>query len=269
VRRFAAAPAFVALAIVASPRPAAGFRNVARGEVIADRTMATLDGRRAPLLAAGKVNVFVFVRTGHDHSESALRQLAQLEREVAGKPVRLAVVVSGGEIPMEVARLVHEAGVHAPVLVDSDDALYGELGVAMYPSAGIVGRDRKLTGFQPFRKVNYLDAMRGRVQFALGEIDEAALAKILDPGVEPIPGGGRVHARINLAKLLLGAGDPRGAVASARASIALDPRSAEAHALLAEALAKAGECEEASKEAKVARQLAPAAPAPAIECAGR
>ena len=167
--------------------------------MIADRTMATLDGRRAPLLAAGKVNVFVFVRTGHDHSESALRQLAQLEREVAGKPVRLAVVVSGGEIPREVARLVRETGLHAPVLVDSDDALYGELGVAMYPSAGIVGRDRKLTGFQPFRKVNYLDAMRGRVQFALGEIDEAALAKILDPGIEPIPGGGRAHARLNLA----------------------------------------------------------------------
>jgi hypothetical protein len=269
VRPFAAGPALLVLLLVAAPVRGAAFRKVVAGEAIPDRTMPTLDGKRAPLLPAGKVNVFVFVRTGHDHSESALRQLAQLERELAAKPVRFVVVVSSGEAPDDVARLVQESGLRAPVLVDEDDALYGDLGVAMYPSAGIVRPDRRLSGFQPFRKVNYLDAMRGRVRFALGELDEAGLAKVLDPDAAPIASGGRWHARMSLARKLLRAGDMKGAIANARASLTLDPAQPEAHAVLAEALGKAGECDEAEREAGIAKKLAPSEPAPATGCPPR
>ena len=267
MRPFAAS--LILLIVALTPKPAAAFRRIVAGEPIANRTMPTLDGKRAQLLAPGKVSVFVFVRTGHDFSESALRQLAQLEREQAGKPVHFAIVVSSSEAPADVARLIQESGIRAPVLVDTDDALYGELGVAMYPSGGIVGKDGRLAGFQPFRKVNYLDAMRGRVQAALGELDEAALARIIDPGVTIQPGGGRAHARLTLGRRLLAAGDAQGAISNARASIALQPGSADAHALLAEALATAGECDEAAKEAGVARQLSPSQPATALACARR
>jgi tetratricopeptide (TPR) repeat protein len=231
--------------------------------------MPTIDGARAPLLAAGKVSVFVFVRTGQDHTGAALRQLAALERELERKAVRFAAVVSDGEVPAEVQRLVREAGVRMPVLVDQGDALYGELGVAMYPSAGIVGRDGRLAAFQPFRKVNYLDAMRGRVLVALGELDEARLATILDPGVPVQTGGGRAHARVKLARTLLGAGLVEKAIESARAGVALDPSFADAHQVLSEALARAGRCEEAEREAAQAHTLAPAAVSPALACLRR
>jgi tetratricopeptide (TPR) repeat protein len=230
--------------------------------------MPTVDGQQAPLLAPGKVNVVVFVRVGQEFSATALRQLAQLEREVSSKPVRIALVFSDSDAPADVAAMLVEAGSRGPALVDRADALYGELGVAMTPSAGIVGKDRKLAGFQPFRKVNYLDAMRAQVAFALGEIDRAALARALDPAAAPIASGGRAHARLTLGRRLLAAGDAKGAIASARAAIGIDPGSAEAHALLAEALAKGGECDEAAREAAQARSLSPSAP-PLADCARR
>lgn len=260
--------AVLALSAATLPGVPRAFRQASVGTPIRDRSMPTLDGRRAPLLAPGKVGVFVFVRTHQDHSESALRQLAVLERELERKPVRLVIVVSDSEIPSEVGRLTREAGLRAPVLVDEGDALYGELGVAMYPSAGIVGRDGRLLAFQPFRKVNYLDAMRGRVLVALGELDEARLAAILDPGVPAQTGGGRAHARLKLARTLLGAGLVEKALESARAGVALDPTLAEARQVLSECLARAGLCEEAAREAAEARRLAPAQadPSPALAC---
>jgi tetratricopeptide (TPR) repeat protein len=258
--------AVLAVAALTFPPPARAFRQAPVGTPIRDRTLPTIDGKRAPLLAPGKVSVFVFVRPAQEHTVSALRQLAVLERELERKPVRFVAVVSDGEVPSEVQRLAREVGLRMPVLVDPGDALYGELGVAMYPSAGIVGRDGRLAAFQPFRKVNYLDAMRGRVQVALGELDEAGLAAILDPGVPVQTGGGRAHARLKLARALLGAGMVEKAIESARAAVALDPSLADGHQLLSEALAKAGRCEEAEREAALARRLAPAAVSPALAC---
>jgi hypothetical protein len=254
------------LAALTLPGAALAFRKASPGTAIADRILPTVDGGRAPLLAPGKVNVLVFARTGQEFSERALRQLAELEREVATKPVRMAIVVSDAEPRAEVEAMLREAGLRAPALVDVGDALYGELGVAMTPSAGIVGRDRRLAGFQPFRKVNYLDAMRAQVRYALAEIDQAALARALDPEAAPIASGGRAHARLALGRRLLAAGDASGAAANARAALTLDPASSDAHALLAEALARTGACEEAEREAAAARKLAPSAPAPVLAC---
>ncbi len=264
-----AAAAFGVLAGLLAAFPAAAFRNVTNGAPISDRTMRTLDGKRAPLLQADKVNVIVFVRTGQDHSESALRQLAQLAREVEAKPVRFAAIVSDGEPPEEVRKLAEACGGRMPILVDDQDALYGELGVAMHPSTGIIAKDRRLVGFQPFRKVNFLDAMRGQVKLALGEIDEAALAKILDPGVSSAPAGGRARARLKLARTLLAAGSVDAAIENARAGIALEPELGDAHLALAEALAKGGRCEDSVREVAAARRLAADAAIAAPPCPAR
>jgi hypothetical protein len=263
--RLIASVASLAAALFALPVQA--FRQVQPGAPLPDRILPTVDGRRASLVAQGKVSVFVFVRTQHDHSESALRQLATLERELAHRPVQLVAVVSDGEVPADVQELTRATGVRMPVLIDRGDALYGELGVAMYPSAGIVGRDGRLSSFQPFRKINYLDAMRGRVQVALGELDEKALAAILDPGAAPPPtGSGRAHARLKLARTLLAAGLVDPALESARAAVALDPALGEGHQVLSDALARAGRCEEAGQEAALARKLSPSIHPTALAC---
>ncbi|HET8541802.1 MAG TPA: hypothetical protein VFL83_18135 [Anaeromyxobacter sp.] len=254
----------------ALPGTAVAFRKHEIGVALANRTLPSVaDGKRLPVLQEGRVSVIVFVRTGQDHSQSALRQLAELEREMDGRSVRFAAIVSDTEPRDEVRALVSAAGIRMPVLVDEADALYGELGVAMHPSAGVFGKDRRLVGFQPFRKINYLDAMRGQVRLALGEIDQAALARILDPAAAPVASGGRAHARLKLARTLLAAGLVEQGIENARAAIAIDPELADAHAVLAEALAKGGRCDESARELVAARRLARGADVPAPACSAR
>lgn len=264
--RLTAAVLAAALSAAAAPPAAQAFRDAAIGTPLRNRDLPSLDGRPTPLFGAVRANVFVFVRSGQDHSAEALAQLAKLEDEVRGKSVRIVAIVSGDDPPDEVRAMVRAAGVKAPVLVDAGDAFYGELGVSLHPSLGIADERHRLVGYQPFRKLNFLDAVRGRVSLALGEIGEAQLAAILDPPAAPTKVN-RAGARLNLARKLLVAGAVDAAAESARAAVAMDPSLAEAHALLAEALARGGKCGEAGREADEAQRLAPAlAVASAARC---
>ncbi len=240
---------------------AEAFRETAIGAPVQNHKMRTLDGRTDTLLGTQKANVFVFFRTGQDHSEQALRQLAVLEKEFAAKPVRFVGIVSSDEPLDAVAALVQLTGVRMPVLVDEKDAVYGELGVVLHPSIGIADAKHVLVEYQPFRKLNLLDATRGRIQRVLGEITQAQLEAILNPAPTPIAVN-RAHARVKLARTLLGAGAVDAAIQSARAAVALEPAVAENHAVLAETLARGGKCDEAAREAAEARRIDPAAPAP-------
>lgn len=240
---------------------AQAFRETPIGGAIKDRRMPTLAGKTESFPGSAKANVFVFFRTAHDHSEQALKQLAVLEKEFAGKPVRFLAVVSSEEPRDEVAAMVRDAGLRMPVLVDEKDALYGELGVVLYPSIGIADAQHRLAAYQPFRRLNLLDATRGRIQLVLGEITEAQLEAVLDPPASEVKVN-RALARANLARKLLQADAVELAVQSARAAVAMEPAHAENHAVLAEALARGGNCDEAAREAAVARKLDPATPSP-------
>lgn len=252
MRRSAAAIVLI-LGLIPSAK-AEAFRDLEIGAKVPNRKMPTLDGKSATLLGNAKANVFVFFRTEHDRSAQVLRQLAALEQELASKPVRFVGVVSSEDPKDAVAALVRDTGIRMAVLVDDRDALYGELGVMLYPSIGIADARHTLAGYQPFRQLNFTDSMRGRIQRVLGEIDEAQLAAILDPPSNPVEVN-RAKARLNLARKLLDAGDVDGAIASARKAVELEPDGAAAHAVLAEMLARGGKCAEASRESAAARKL--------------
>lgn len=259
MRRYAAVALFLALGV--SPiATAEAFRETAIGMPVKNRKMPTLDGRTENLLGSAKANVFVFFRSGQDHSEQALHQIAALEKELAGKPVRFVGIVSADDARDAVAAMVREAGVRMPVLLDDKDALYGELGVVLHPSIGIADAQHKLVAYQPFRKLNLLDATRGRIQVVLGELTEAQLSAVLDPPAAPTSVN-RALARVNLARKLLAAGAVDAAVQSARAAVAMEPAHAENHAMLAETLARSGKCDEAAREAAEAKKLDAAMPA--------
>jgi hypothetical protein len=254
--------AALVLALVVTPAAdAEAFRETPVGAVIQNRKMPTLDGKTESLLGAAKANVFMFFRSGQDHSEQALWQVAQLEKELASKPVRFVGIVSSDEPREAVAEMVRQSGAKLTVLVDEKDSFYGEVGVSLHPSIGIADAQGKLVAYQPFRKINLQDALRGQIQRALGEITDAQLAAILDPKPTPVAVN-RAQARVNLARKLLGMGAVDAAIQSARAAVALEPAVAENHAVLAETLARGGKCDEAAREAAEARKLDAAAPAP-------
>jgi hypothetical protein len=252
----------VALAVThAAAAQDEAFRDTPLGTTIRNRKLPTLDGRSESFLGTAKANVFVFFRSEQDRSDQALRQLATLEKEFAEKSVRFVGIVSSEDPRDAVQATVRDTGVKMPVLVDQKDALYGEIGVELHPSIGIADAKQRLVAYQPYRRVNLLDVMRGRIQLVLGEITQAQFATIFDPPVQTVAVN-RAHARVKLSRALFQAGDLDGAVQSARAAVALDPAVAENHVVLAEMLARAGSCDESGRENAEAHKLDASAPAP-------
>ena len=248
----------VGIASLAPLAVAADFREAPIGAEIRDRDLRTLDGGKAPLLGRAQVSVFVFFRPNHDHSAQALSQLAALEKEFARKPVRFVAVTSDSYEAADVRAAVAEAGIRMPVLIDAGDALYGELGVKLHPVVGIADGRHRLVNYQHFQRINLLDVLRGKVQLALGEIDEAQLARIQNPEASGEGGEhGHARSRTNLARLMLQRGNVDLAIENARQAIAEDPTYARAHAVLGQALAASGKCEEADRELATAAKLDP------------
>lgn len=250
------------LALLLFPSPALPFRGMRPGEPLRDREMPTLDGRSVPLLGKARASVVVFFRTGQDHSLQVLRQMAQLERELAHQPVRFVAVASDSHDPREVRVLVAEAGLRMPILIDRGDELYGEWAVALHPVVGIAGADHRLVSYQHFLKINMLDAVRARIQHALGTIGDADLDRALHPPRPPAKERSVAHQRVALGRALLQRGRLEQALDSARKAVASDPESGEAQGFLSEALAAAGLCSEAQAARARARALDPSLPAP-------
>jgi len=151
-----------------APGSASAFWNVAVGQPVRDRDMTALDGGRQPLLGRGRVTVFVVFRPKHDRSLQTLREIARLEREWAGRPVRFVAVTSASYAPAAVRATVKEAGLRAPILLDQRDALSAELGVDVRPAVAITDDAHRLAAYEPFLSVNMHDALESHLETLLG-----------------------------------------------------------------------------------------------------
>ncbi len=235
-----------ALVATAAAFHPAGNARAQIGTPVPDPEMATLAGDRVRLLADADASVLLFFRPHQEHSRETLREMADCRKRLARPSVRWVAIVSSSASLEAAAAAVRESGLDTPVLVDQDDALYAALGVVLHPVVVIVGRDRRLAAFEPYRSVNLCAIVTARIRRALGEISEAELQLVLAPP-KTTDGGNAVVARRNLrlAEAMLKAGNHEKALESVRKSIVLDATLAPAHALLGRILAAQGNCAEA------------------------
>ena len=250
-------------ALLGSLWPLTGFAfaNVEAGQQIENEELPTLDGRREMLLSRKALaNVFVFFRPSHDRSLKALKAMAACEKEFAGKPVRWVAVVSDSQARDEVRAVVAEAGIHMPVLVDEGDRLYGKLGVRLYPVVGIVDDKGTLLDYLPFQQINYCDMIRVRIRHALAEVDLAAVERVDNPPKALFPNavpGAVAKRRVKLGEMFLKSSQWTKAVEQARIALEKEPAMAAAHALMGQALAGQGKCDEALSAFDQALRLDP------------
>ncbi len=227
------------------------FANVATGDVLDNVELPTLDGRREALLSREALaNVFIFFRPKQDHSLETLKQMAGCERDFEGKRVHWVAIVSSIWERDEVTKMVAESGIRMPVLIDQGDALYGKLGVRLHPVVGVADDKFKLLAYEPFHKINYCDRIRAKIQYALHEIDAAAVARSENPERADMPGD--IKGALAKRHLKMGEGYFRTqqydkAVTSAEKAIESEPGLAAAHALLGDAYAALGRCDEAGR----------------------
>lgn len=149
------------------PVKSLAFWNVEVGDTVPDRQLLTLDGSRQSLLGHGQATVFVLCRPQHDRSLQTLRELAQLERAFAGKPVRFVAVTPDSYDPKAVRSMMRQAGVRMEVLVDKDDALAGALGVDTRPAVAVADEAHHLAAYQHYLSVNMGATLQLQIQDVL------------------------------------------------------------------------------------------------------
>lgn len=239
------------------------------GTPVADVELATLEGGKARLLEGAAVNVLVFFRPDQERSLKTLKDIAACRRALAGSPVRWIAIVSGAAPKGVVTGAVAETRLAMPILVDEADALYGSFGVALHPVIVIVGADRRLAAFEPFRAINYCAVVTARIRHLLHEISDEEMQRVLAPPRAVEGGDAQIAGRnLRLAAVLFEAKSYDKALESVRRSLEKNPRLAPAHVLAGRILAAQGNCAEAVRAFDKALDIDPGS-ATAKEGAGR
>lgn len=249
------------LLAAAAPWPLAGGAAEV-GATVEEAELPALGGGSVSLLGRGAAaSVVVLFRPDQENSVDALRQLAACEREFAGKPVHWVAVVSAAWPEEQVRSAARATGIRMPVAVDRGDEIYARLGARLHPVIAVVGKDRRLAAWEPYRRLNYCERVAARLRFLLGEIPQAELDRVLSPPQATMPGAeaSAVARRdVNLGRRQLQQGSAEKALESARKALARDHGLAAAHALLGQALAALGRCPEALPSFAEALRLDPA-----------
>lgn len=250
--------AIAAVLVLAAPAP--GFRNVAPGDAMPALVVEGPDGREVEITFPGRVTVALFFRPGQAFSTEALRDLAIIERTHQGKAVATLVVAERGATREDVRATLVSAGVNLPAYRDAQGRAEQALGIIVYPSTAIVGRDGRLQGYLPSRGRNHREMLEARVLGALGALSEAAVAARLREVGEEGPGG---EAARELANRALGqgtAGKWDEAIASLRRALALAPDDADLHLQLGYALLEVANAKEALAEFQAVLRQNPTSP---------
>lgn len=223
-----------------------GFSNIAPGDALPEKSLNRIGGSPQKYLAKSKVTVFFFFTPGTKNSQLALRKLAELEKELAGKPVAWVGLVSGSVAVADAQQDAADAKLAAPLLRDEGDALYGALGTALTPVVGIADEQHRLLAYLPFNKLQYQDAIRAWVRFGLGELDKAQLELALTP--PPLATNGELEVArrfLKMAQKQRDKGDFEKATASTRKSLEHVAELPAANAMLGSILAAQGKCADA------------------------
>ncbi len=234
-----------------------GYTHAQLGTIVEDAEMPTLAGGTDHLFNHATANVFIFFRPGQDFSRLALKELAAVQKELAGKSIRWVGIVSDRAAKEDVQAMVKESGISMPVLIDVGDVFYGKLGVAQEPVTVLFDQQHKLVAYQSFTKVNYAAVVTARVRYLLKEIGDAELAAVLNPPAALTDSDeAAARRRLKLATMLFQAKSYPKALENVDASIAENP-SAAAYALRGDILAAQGNCPEAAMAYGQALKLDP------------
>jgi tetratricopeptide (TPR) repeat protein len=241
------------------PGTGSAFAHVAIGDVIENEEMTTLDGAPAQLLSKKALaNVLVFFRPQQENSLETLKAMAKCEQEFASKPVRFAAIVSSTFPAGQVREAVVEAGIRMPVLIDRDDKVYGRIGVRLHPAIGVTDEKQQLIGYEPFKKVNYCDRIRGKIRYALHEIDLAEVQETEHPRSLSPSGAGAVSNRhVRMGEHFLRSKQYEKAAGIAKGILEKEPDFAPAHVLLGDVLAAEGKCDDAARSYAAALKIDP------------
>ena len=240
----------------------------------------------------GKVVVLVYLSAQQRGSERAAVDAQRIVERLDRDDVELVFVTADVGYREEFAALWSEAKITRPLTFDTGRELYGKLGLIVFPTTLVIGREGKLEHVISTRRTNYSFVLHAFLRHALGELDEAALEAELDAkslqldspaalalrhravarllsekglfsgaerelntALEMDPSNNQI--RLDLADLYLKIGDPKGSLALLAPVLAKDAHHRRALLIKGIALYKSGADDEAQKALTEALVLNP------------
>ncbi len=243
---------------VLAPASDLAFTHIQMGDSVPDLQLRRLDGDEERYLGpeTSQARVFAFVKPDHERSAALINQWAELQAAFADQPVHWVLVISDR----------HNAGATADwdslapgatVLVDTNDQLYGELGVPLTPVVGIADESGVLRAYLPYRRINYRTIITAHVRQVLGTISAEEMERLLNPSggvADSLLAGAK--RRLKLGRMLLNRERLDAAETQVEEALGDCPNLAEGYLLLADIHRAAGRTAEADQAATRAQQLA-------------
>jgi len=209
--------------------------------------MPTATGGKEKLLAPEGLTVFIFFDPGGDHSREVLFQIAGIQAKMSEEKIHWKGILSDRFDVGAAAEMLTRSGADLDLLIDTGDRLYGQLKIRLYPTVDIADAQGVLHAYLPYTRANFDASLEAQLLHALGRIDDAQLAKALEPHAMEVNSSSAEAARMLKLAAILWKNDKREkAVEMAEKAVVISPESAGAQAALGLYLARSGQCREAT-----------------------
>jgi len=214
---------------------------------VPDPELPTVEGGKEKLLARDGLTVIVFFDPEGEHSREVLFQIAGVQEKMREEKIHWKGILSDRFDTGAAAELLTRSGADLDLLIDAGDRLYGQLKIRLYPAVGIADAEGVLRAYLPYTRANFDSSLEAHLLHALGRIDDAQLAKALEPHAMEVNSSSAEIARmLKLAAILWKSDKREKAVEMAEKAVVISPESTEAQAALGLYLAGSGKCQEAT-----------------------
>jgi tetratricopeptide (TPR) repeat protein len=253
----------VALALFFSTVPGTGsaFRNVKEGAPAIPFTLKDPGGKDFEYKPSpGRITVLSFVKLAQDRSRDQIRDLVELSKELGPKGVDFIVVSAYSDTPDDAKKIAGELDVKFPILLDRDQKVYGDYGLFILPSTGVIGKDGKFAFEHSSHGRDFKDVVGGKVKVLAGLMTEEEYKKRLTP-VESVAKSkeeSEADRQIALGKTLFKRGMPDKAAEKFSKAVELDPKNLPGRIAYGESLVALKKYDDALLQFQKAKEQSPA-----------
>lgn len=164
------------------PGTGSAFRNVKEGSPAIPFTLRDHEGKDVEFQpGSGKVTVLSFVDLAQERSREQLEDLVSLHKELGDKGVDFLVVSKYTNTAEEAKKAAEEHGIKFPILLDKDQKAYGEYGLYILPSTGVIGKDGNFAFEHASHGRDFKDVVGGKVKVLAGLMTEEEYTKLTTP----------------------------------------------------------------------------------------
>lgn len=251
----------VALFFSTVPGTGSAFRNLKEGAQAISFTLKDCEGKDVEFRAdSGKITVLSFLKLAQDRSRDQIRDLVDLHKELDAKGVDFFVISAYTDTAEEGKKIAGEMNVKFPILLDRDQKVYGDYGLFILPSTGVIGKDGKFAFEHSSHGRDFKEVVGGKVRVLAGIMSEEEYRKRITP-VEAVAKSkeeNEAERQIALGRVLARRGMPDKAAEKFVGALELDPRNVSGRIDYGESLVALKRYDEALIQFQKAKELSPA-----------